>query len=217
MNRATVQKFDDMEIRRSIVRMTIGSFVEISVPVGQEPAAAACAVAFGRSKKIEIMVTQSHGSIAIVRVEPEEKPNIYRDLDILKVGESHLFPFPPRWHMRVRNAAAARNRTGRVLFSCSKEGHQIRVTRMPLTDEEAALVTTPLKRHGDTSKYALSRLLTPGASVVFDLPRAEHYALRNSVSRYATVNSLRLRCRLQDDGSMLVYRVDDAPTTQAAE
>lgn len=217
MNRETDPRFNELEIRRTIMRMTVGSTSDVDVPVGQESDAAACAVSFARSKKIEVLVTQEDGSIAITRVEPKEKPNVYPVLDALKVGESHLFPFPPRMHMRVRMAASARNRTGDVLFSCRKEGHQIRVTRMPVTDEEAASVTIPPNPRGAEGKYMLSRFLVPGAKVVYDVPRSDHYAIRNSVSRFAIMNDLRIRCRVQDDGSMLVYRVDGAPTTQAAE
>lgn len=207
---ATTPKVDEMQIRRAILRLTIGSQIQIDTPVGQERAAADCALAFGRAKKISVMVMQEHGCIVIHRNAPEGRPSIRPELDALKVGESHVFPFPPIWHDRVRSAAAARNRSGEVLFTCRREGDQIRVTRLPMTPEEFAAAPDAPQPVGDTGKYRLRRLLTPGARVTYNLPREQHFALRNSVSRFAMLHNLRLRCRLQDDGSMLVYRVDAA-------
>lgn len=210
-------KIDEIEIRRQILKTTIGSAVIIQTPRGTESAAEACALAFGRAKKIPMIVSIGVGEIVVRRTLTDEKPSIYPEIDALEVGESHLFPFPPPMHQRVRNAASSRNQDGKVRYACTREGDQIRVTRLPITDAEMQKCG-PIEISGSTKdggRYRLGRLHQPGARLSFDIPRSEHMSLRNLVSRYAIRHNLKVRCRVQDDGSMLVYRIDDqAPQAQ---
>lgn len=207
---------DELSIRRAIMRMAVGSTIVLRVRPGAEYAAEICAKTFGRSRKIPLSTSVEPGAVAIKRLDGTTNPSIYPEIDALKVGESHVFALPPAMHPRIRAAATARNRTGKVRLACTGDIEHIRVTRLPLTPEEHAQCG-PIEIERTRGKYELRRLLTPGAKVRYEIPVADHYSLRNTVSRFATVNGIRVRCRLQDDGSMLVYRVDEAPQAQTSE
>lgn len=55
--------------------------------------------------------------------------------------------------------------------------------------------------------FDLERLADPDARLTFNLPPSQQMRLRNAVHRKAVSTGWRIRCRIQDDGSMLVYRV----------
>lgn len=50
--------------------------------------------------------------------------------------------------------------------------------------------------------------LARGDRLVFNVEPADHHKLRLAVSHKAKLNGWTVRCRVQDDGTMLVYRTD---------
>ena len=200
----------DLEIRKKIKAAAIGE--AFTMPYGQvtEEYAKQRAQAFSRAKKCPIVFLDGApaGHIAFKRVTPEEaNPVLYPEMDCLKIGESHLYELPTPMHQRVRMSASVRNRRGEVLLSCTKEAGGLRVTRHPLTAEE-------IKRHGllpekqKTSKHGLERLETEREITLHPQTYAEIRALRVAVSNKGQLTGWKLTCRVQDDGSVLVTRLD---------
>lgn len=209
-----------LEIRRSIVRLAIGQSVTISTTPETHAAAERLALSFGKAKKIPLAVQGVKGGLVITRTEPVEAVSLYPEIDRLEVGESHVFPYPPAFHTRVRVAASFRNRKGKVRLACTREGDQIRVTRLPMTAEETA-TSGPIKAQGRQSKYRLEQLDQVRELLFPDCDAYHQQRIRQAASMKAKQRGWTVRCRLQDDGSMLVYRTDaGAPLdaqAQAAE
>lgn len=207
---------DVRAIRAAIVQTTIGGNNVIRTPPGTEDEAERVALEFSKSKKIPIIVSVIQGGIEFTRVEGVEKPSVYPEIDALLVGQYHTFPFPPSMHGRVRAAASARNKTGTVRFACSRDGDQIRVTRLPLTPEETALCSKipeveRLHRWGRLADLDTKPL------VIFEIEPKDHHKLRLAASQKAKTMGWTVRCRLQDNGTMAVYRTDagSVPVTYA--
>lgn len=198
---------DVRAIRAAIVQTTIGGNNIIRTPPGTEDEAERVALEFSKSKKIPIIVSVIKGGIEFTRVAGIEKPSVYPEIDALLVGQYHVFPFPPSMHGRVRAAASARNKTGSVRYACSRDGDQIRVTRLPLTPEENALCgkipeVERLNRWARLSELATKPL------VIFEVEPKDHQRLRVAASQKAKTMGWMIRCRLQDNGTMAVYRTD---------
>ena len=211
---------DKIAIRRAIIQTTIGSEAFISTPPGTEDEAESCALEFSKAKKIPLIISIVQGGLEITRTMGSTKPSIYPEMDGLKVGEHHVFPFPPAMHSRVRVAASFRNQSGVVRFSCTRDGEQIRVTRLPMNDEEAKGIA-PIKIPGRASRWQLDRLATE-PQLKFEVNRAEQHKLRLAVSNKARITNWIIRCQVQSDGTMLVYRADPgaprpAPATTTPE
>jgi len=84
------------------------------------------------------------------------------------------------------------------------------VARAPSPDRRAQALTSTRPR---SDKYGLDRL-ADDRELRFTVPPSEQNNVRQAVSAKARRTGWRIRCRLQDDGSMMVYRADAA---QAAE
>lgn len=207
---------NELEIRRRIVRLTIGQSATIDTAPDTHAAVERCALAFGKAKKIPLVVRSVKDGLVVTRVEPSEKVSLYPEIDRLEVGQSHVFPLPPGMHQRVRMAATSRNRTGKMRLTCAREGDQIRVTRLPVTEDEAQ-TCGPIQAPATRSKYALERLSTE-PMLTFHLNPSDHQRLRMAATAKGKQTGWKIRCRLQDDGSMLVYRVDPgSPRAEATE
>jgi hypothetical protein len=63
------------------------------------------------------------------------------------------------------------------------------------------------------TKYDLHRLASQ-RQIVFDIPRTGQSKLRLAVSNFAARQGWTIRCRIQDDGTMLVYRTDVATAAE---
>lgn len=220
-----------LEIRKTIINLPFGE--SASLVLGDLPLEHAKDVAlrFSRARKLPILILPSDpGVLALRRVtQTEANPGKYPEMSALKIGESHLYEVPPPMFQRIRIAASNHNKTGLVLFSCRSEAQGLRVTRHPLTAEEIAAygLIEPTKKPAPAqvaqvpkvrkpTKYALERLATE-STLRFDIPRTAHGDLRTRVTQYAMKHGLTLRCRVQDDGSMLVYPAPAPAQTQAAE
>lgn len=197
---------DMLQTRRAIAGLAIGESATLEFPEVDPHDIARVAKAFGRDKGMPIITKISGSKLIIERVQMWLKDTIYRDIDALEVGQSYLFEVPPEQYSNIRSAAAFRNRTGRVKLSCRVLGNGISVTRMPLTTSDAqACGAVELPRRA--TKYDLDRLATE-KELRFEIERKDQHKLRLSVTHKARVTGWGIRCRLQDDGSMLVYRTD---------
>lgn len=195
-----------LAVRRAIITLAMGEHTEIIID-GVPPAdVRAEAEAFARSRKLPCEFATTASGVSVTRVIKAPRGSTYPDLDKLAVGQSHLFELPPAMHQRVRAQAANRSRAGAVRLACLREGDAIRVTRLPIGDAEAK-ACGPIVARARATIYDLERLST-GQKLTFNVPRAEQSKLRVAVHRQTVKTGWTIRCRLQDDGSMLVYRTD---------
>lgn len=173
------------------------------------------AKSFAKSKKVLIRILPSTEGLKFERIDPATVGRgTYADMDALAIGESHFYELPAPLHLRVRMAAAARNRNGDVLLSCSRENGGIRVTRHPLTPNE-------IKEHGlidaapRPSKYKLERLAQESEIILEPATPMEVRNIRVAVSTKAINEGWKLVCRKMADGRMKVTRHRDEEGTNA--
>lgn len=207
----------EIEIRRKIKSTPPGATASAAIGHLSNDEAKACAEKFARAKKLPIdSITVEDGNLTFRRLTADEyDPKPYLRLDELQIGESRLFELPPALHQRVRMAASVRNRKGHVLLCCAREGDFIRVTRQPLTEAEIiehGFAKTPER----ASKYGLERLADV-REIRLQIGRNEYDTLRNVAHRKANRTGWTIRCRIQDDGSMLVYRTDPGAPQAGAQ
>lgn len=203
----------DLEIRKRIAATPIGETVVM--PIGDLPLDQARSIAksFGGRKRFPILIFDAPddrpGELCFKRVTEEEaKLSTYPEMDVLGIGESHLFKLPTPMHQRIRMAASIRNRRGQILLSCTLEAEGLRVTRHPLTEAEIAahgFVQTPKR----ASKYGLEQLEHQSELRFTGMQFVETQRLRLAVSTKARLMGWKLRCRLQNDGTMVVTRLGD--------
>lgn len=209
---------EKMKIRREVLRLTLRKPTSIEVSDISPQAAHDEAKRFAKARKIPIDVKMTEAGITVTRIDTEQRASLYPEIDALKVGASHFFDLPPPMHQRIRLAASNRSRSGNMLLSCMREGDGIRVTRLPMNDAER-LVCTNIDAVTRSTRWGLEKLEhQPEMRVT--LARQDHQKLRLAANRMATKTGWKIRCRLQDDGAMLVYRTDaGAPSAakQAAE
>lgn len=201
----------ELNIRRAVMQLQDAHPKTIEIDGGATRDHKAYAEKFARSRKIGVAVTISESKLIIERTGALVSTQRYGEMDALEVGQSHLFPVSIAEHASLRRMASYRNRDGSGrFFSCSVEPDGVRVTRMPTTDAErqAAPVIEQPRR---ASKYGLERL-GEVSEIRFQLEKKDHQKLRLAVHQFSVKTSWAIRCRLQDDGSMLVKRM---PTPQA--
>lgn len=193
-------------IRTKIVRLTVGDQVIITVPTLTNADIQAEAAKFCRAKRTPCTFEHTPSGLLVKRIQEEAKINLYPDIDALAIGQSKLFELPQVMHQKVRMAAGYRAQSGAARFACTREGEFIRVTRLPMTDSEAASCG-PIQAPARATKYDLERLSSV-RELRFDVTRQDQSKLRLAVHRQIIKTGWTIRCRLQDDGSMLVYRTD---------
>lgn len=196
--------FDSLTLRRRIVRLAhVGENFSIT---GDFARIESEAVSFCRAKKIPIRIEVTDDGATITRIEAQQRGSErYPGLTKLQPGDSILIEVDPKEHQRVRVYASHLGRKMGAVFRCTKSGEAILVTRIDGTDAEQS----PAR----ASKYDLDRLATQ-REIRFELPPADHHKLRLACSHKARITGWAIRCRLQDDGSMLVYRTDTQDPTQ---
>lgn len=195
-----------MSVRRAVLRLTIAQPAVIRV-TGLTPAEIRAEVeSFAKARKMPVAVTVETDGVAVTRLESAPRASLYPEIDALAVGQSHVFNLPRGQHQRIRLMASQRNRLGAVRLACNVEGDAIRVTRLPMTDAEAA-ACPPLATPERPTTYDLQRLAAV-PELRFAIAPAERVKLRVAASREAVKRGWTIRCRLQDDGTMLVYRRD---------
>ena len=194
-------KIDSLELRRRIVRLAVAG--DALTFAGDFALIKAEAQQFCRAKRIPVRIEPSEDGAIITRLEADQLgSDRYPAFGKLQPGESELINVSPQEHQRVRVYASHFGRKTGVIFRCTKTDEGILVTRIDGT----AAAQQPAR----ASKYDLDRLATQ-REIRFDLERAQHHKLRIACSTKARTTGWSIRCRVQDDGSMLVYRVDDAP------
>lgn len=203
-----------MSVRRGILQLAApGASFTVD---GDLAEIAKIAEPFAKSRKVAIEIQPRDGGGAVItRVEDTQKNrHTYPMIAQLEPGASVLLKVDPAYHHRVRLAASQLARKTGALFKCTRTGDDITVTRFDGVD------TTQISTPKRVTKYDLDRLSIM-RELRFELPRADHHKLRLAASMKAKQRGWTVRCRLQDDGSMLVYRTDaGAPLdaqAQAAE
>lgn len=207
----------EMSLRRTVVQMQHGQTKSVDVEESSAHQMKDYVEKFARRRKIGVTITIDGPKLSIERVADLLTKQRYGEMDGLAVGESHIFKVTIPEHAGVRRMASYRNRDGSGrMFKCTVDPEGLRVTRMPVTDAER-LAMPVMEEPRRATKYGLDRLSTM-SEIRFDLPRVDQQRLRLSAHQLAVKMSWTIRCRLQDDGSMLVYRTDaGAARSQAAE
>lgn len=203
-------------MRRLVLALTVGETRKLTMSSAEAADLKPEAERFAKARRIPIRVSVAPDGIEFTRLEAAERGNAYPELDALEVGQCHTFELPPGVHQRIRLAASKRSQDGTKAFTCTRVGDHLAVTRLPVGAAEAAAcgaVAIPSR----PTKYDLERLSDPAARLVFAVPSAEQDLLRLAAHRKAKKTGWRIRCRIQDDGTMAVYRVDATPAAQAAE
>ena len=207
-----------VKIRSKILGIAVGAKQTISAAGTESGELEAIAKQFCRSRGLTCLFRITAAGLEIERIEKPQRGSLSPEIDALEVGQSKLFELPPTMHQKIRMACGYRSASGKVRLSCNREGDFMRVTRLPMTESEAEAcgpITAPPK----VTKYDLERLGSV-RELVFNIARPDQQKLRLAVHRQQTKTGWTIRCRLQDDGTMLVYRTDSgAPQAakQAAE
>lgn len=200
--------FDKMYVRRKILELTgAGSSTEMDGPhdlIEHE------AKSFGRARGIRLLLERVGGSVRVTRLADRQKGmHAYPEIAGLAPGQSVLLDVPPASHQRVRVTASQTSMKTGATYRCLREGDAIRVVRTDGADVSADL---PVR----ATKYSLDRLST-GERLVFHVEPRERTRLRSACSTKGLQTGWTIRCRLQDDGSMLVYRTDVPAQQQAGD
>ena len=171
--------------------------------------AKATAIRYARAKHYPIVIlSQQPGRLTFRRVTLEESKTVmYPEMDMLQIGQSHLFEVAKPVHQRVRMAASVRNRRGAVLLSCTTEGPFIRVTRHSLTTDEMK-AHGPIAKPDRASKYGLENLATQRELHFKTTDFAEILRIRSSVAIKRKLTGWDLATRVQFDGTLIVTRLD---------
>lgn len=197
-----------MTIRRIVLQLQNGQSKSVDVDEKDAAGLKDYVERFARSRKVAAEAVIEGSKLIIHHHGDLLSTARYGEMDGLKVGESHVFKIGIPEHAAVRRMASYRNRDGSGrLFKCSVVENGMRVTRMPTTAEERqsiAVIDEPRR----ASKWGLERLEDTG-ELRFDLPRADHQRLRLSAHQMAVKTGWKIRCRIQDDGSMLVVRLKE--------
>lgn len=207
----------DVQIRRQVLRMAVGASLTIETGDLTPAEAEAVALRFARSRGLRIRTAVTQDGLSITRVADNKlgQSSRYPEIDTLEIGASHLFPYPPQAHQAVRQQASIRNRTGDVRLVCNSEPGGIRVTRLPIGDEAQTCGPVVIPTPPRATKYGIERLAEV-PELRLSLPPADHQRLRLAASQKAKAMGWTVRCRLQDDGTILVYRTDPGrPTAEA--
>ena len=195
-----------LTIRRAIVRLQPDQSTAIPAPADEVASIKAYAEKFARARKIGITATVTAEGVTLTRTANLSSSSRFGVIETLEVGKSILLPNPPAEHAYIRRVASGLNAKGDRFFRCTREGDEIRVTRMPVSEAErqqcGAIDTFERK-----TKYDLDRLAHVD-ELTFNLPRAEHQNLRVAAARAAAKNGWPLKCSIQPDGSMRVIRAD---------
>lgn len=207
--------FDRLDIRRRIVRLAHpGQTATVTGPFDQIEKEAS---SFGKSRKMQIRITQTDGGALIERLpDLPAARHAYPEIAALEPGQNVLLDVPPISHQRVRVTASQTALRLGTTYRCMREGDAIRVIRTDGMDPDAN-AALPIR----ATKYNLDRLTTE-PKIVFEVERQERARLRSACSAKSAQTGWTIRCRLQDDGTMLVYRTDAgapkaATTSTAAE
>lgn len=200
--------FDRSEIRRKILTLAdTGDSVQIS---GHPTRTEAEAKSFGRARGIRLRIQLTESGIIATRLAPAQRgAHAYPEIAELEPGSGVLINVPPLSHQRVRvNASQTAARLGRT-FRCMREGDAIRVIRTDgVNPEQVAAI--PAR----SNKYNLDRLATSPQIIFGGVPTNERTRLRSACSFKSAQTGWTIRCRLQDDGTMLVYRTDAGAAKQ---
>ena len=202
--------FDSLDLRRKLVKLEEpGSTTDVP---GTFALISAAAKKYSRGRGIPLQVDPIEGGARITRLAEKQKGmHAYPEIAALTPGQSVLLDVPPISHQRVRVTASQTAMKNSATYRCTREGDAIRVTR---TDGIEAIAAAALPTR--PTKYDLDRLAT-GERLTFTVAPADQYKLRSACSFKSKQTGWTIRCRLQDDGTMLVYRTDQgAPSAGAA-
>lgn len=196
-----------MSVRRAVLRLVVEQPAEIRVAGMSAAEIRAEVEAFAKARRMAVVMADLPDGVTAKRLEAIPRGSLYPEIDALTVGQSHTFKLPRSQHQRIRLMAANRNRLGLVRLACNADADgNLCVTRLPVTNAEAA-TCPPLATPERPTTYDLQRLAKV-AELRFAIARADHVKLRTAASREAVKRGWTIRCRLQDDGTMLVYRTD---------
>ena len=199
--------FDSLELRRKLVKLDLpGATVDA---LGTFELISAAARKFGRGRGIPLQIDPIEGGARITRLAEKQKgTHAYPEIAQLPPGQSVLLDVPPLSHQRVRvTASQTATRLGRT-YRCMREGDAMRVIRTDGIPADAIAVPTR------ATKYDLDRLAT-GERLTFEIAPADHHKLRAACTFKGKQTGWTIRCRLQDDGTMLVYRTDAGAVSTA--
>jgi len=206
---------DTLSIRRSINPLTIGQSATLQIADTPPADVIAYAKKFAKQRGMFISISETPEGVVVTRTETATRHPAYPEMATLGVGKSHLFQVPRAFHHRIRQAASFRSKTTGMRLACTVEGDGMRVTRLPVTPEEIAACGSmqPVAR---VTKYDLDRLSTT-RELRFTIERSDHHKLRLACTNKAKTTGWTIRCRLQDDGTMLVYRTDAGAPARTPE
>lgn len=191
--------FDRMTVRRHMLRLAqTGDAVHVPGPFDQIEKEAQ---SFARSRRMQITISQHQDGATIERLADKVRgQHAYTEIESLAPGQSVVLDVPALSHQRVRVAASQFSKKTGATYRCMADGDTIRVIRTDGTDK-------PIEVPTRATKYDLDRLATE-PRITFNVPPTEHHKVRSACSFKSKQTGWTIRCRLQDDGTMLVYRND---------
>lgn len=165
---------------------------------------------YARRLNIPVLIVETPTGATVTRIDapPPKGLHSYPQIAALEPGASVLIEVDPLSHQRVRLAASNLGAKLGLVFRCTRTGNAIKVTRTDGPGEQL-----PATR---ASKYNLERLATE-RELRFSLPPEEQHRLRLAATYKARMMRWKIRCRLQDDGTMLVYRTDPGAPAAASD
>lgn len=192
---------DTLDLRRKMLNLTNpGDCVTMQ---GDATAIAAAARRFSTSRRIPVKIEATADGATITRGKSRSGTGSYPQIADLEPGESVLIQAPVAEHQRVRLAASQYGAKCGQQFSCKRIGESIEVTRFG-GDKPARTPRWPMDG------------LERGERLTFSAAPADHHKIRLAAHRLAVKTGWTIRCRLQDDGTMLVYRTDYQPNASSA-
>lgn len=198
----------EIRLRQRLIRLGVGESARLKPTAMTADQIIYVARAFASGRKLRFSFDRDGDVVVITRHEHRPRSSIYAQLDALGVGESKLFDVPPSAHQGYRQAATTRNRTGGVMLTCTREGDALRITRLPVTDDERQRHPSPATPQRQT-KYGLERL-AHADQIIFAATPAQEMSVRVAVSVAKKRHGWDLSCQRMPGGMMRVYRADKA-------
>lgn len=207
----------DLEARRAVRRLTKSDVSELLSPDHKHTVLKGQIEDYARSQRIGVRITSTPGKLILTKTGDLPSAVKYSEIDLLEVGQSHLFELPVSEHPAIRSSVTYRTKKTGRLYRCTAEDGALRVTRMPATAEERA-TCPPIETAKRQTKYAMDRLADV-PEIRFDVPRIEHDKIRLSAVRASVKHGWKISCQAQADGSIIVFRPDKiaAPVSEAAQ
>ena len=197
----------DLDTRRAVRKLTVSTSSVLLSPDDKHTLLKGQIEDYARSQRIAVKVSSEPGKLILTKTGDLLSSVKYSEIDILEIGQSHVFDRPVSEHPSIRSSVTYRTKKTGRLYRCTAIDGALRVTRIPATESENAAYPSSFTNESRPTKYGMGRLADV-AELRFDVPRIEHDKVRLAAVRASVRYGWKISCRAMGDGSIVAFRPD---------